>query len=320
VTPFRPLVLEDRSWFENLIQAHAIRSEPLAAYSFSYHYVWGELFSYEWAELAGHCCVFATNQDGTFLALPPLGPDPCGPATAQALAVLAKRNRIPEVSRIENLPDSLAERCRSRGYAVISKPGDYLYRREDLVGLQGEGYKSQRASYNQCFKQHAPSVRPYRDSDFTDCLSLLEKWQARIKTDEATPYARHMAEDATSAHRIGLRHAGELGMVGLIAEVEGRPAGYTLGFPLLHSLAPRQPGEGGSAGGTFCILFEITDRQIHGLSSYIFREFCKQLTGFEYINAMDDSGLEGLRRAKLAYHPIQLVKSYIVTLASEARS
>lgn len=330
LTPFRFLSLEDRSWFENLIQAHAIGSEPLAAYSFLYHYIWRDLFSYEWAELAGHCCVFATNQDGTFLALPPLGPDPCGPAMAQAFAVLAERNRMPGVSRIEDLPESLVERCRSQGNAVIPKAGDYLYRWEDLVGLQGDRYKSQRASYNQCVKHHAPSVRPYRDDDLTDCLGLLEKWQARVKTDEVTPYARHMAEDAASAHRIALRHAEELGMVGLVAEVQGRAAGYTFGYPLTHTtpsppenpLLPNSNGstrEGRGEGNTFCILFEITDRQIHGLSSYIFREFCKQLTGYEYINTMDDSGLEGLRRAKLAYHPIQLVKSYIVTLASETR-
>jgi len=30
---------------------------------------------------------------------------------------------------------------------------------------------------------------------------------------------------------------------------------------------------------------------------------------------MDDSGLEGLRRAKLAYHPLKLVQSYIISPA-----
>jgi len=59
-------------------------------------------------------------------------------------------------------------------------------------------------------------------------------------------------------------------------------------------------------------LFEIANRNIKGLGAYIFREFCRELESYELINTMDDSGLEGLRRAKLAYQPLRLVESYII--------
>ena len=68
-------------------------------------------------------------------------------------------------------------------------------------------------------------------------------------------------------------------------------------------------------GAVFCILFEIADRNVKGLGTYIFREFCRELESSELINTLDDSGLLGLRRAKHAYHPIRLVESFIISPA-----
>src|SRR3989449_9317451 len=99
--------------------------------------------------------------------------------------------------------------------------------------------------------------------------------------------------DAEHAHRQGIAHAADLGLIGRVVEVEGRIAAYTFGYPLNPS--------------PFCVLFEIADRQGKGLGAYIFREFGRDLESYELINTMDDSGLKDLRRAKLAYPPRRLV-------------
>jgi len=295
--------LADRAWVEKLFLTHTLGDQPLAAYSFPYHFIWRDLFSYEWMDLEGHFCLFATNADGTFLALPPVGPDPCGPVMTRVFALMAERNRVSGVSRIENLPGDFTERCRSRGYHVRPEAGDYLYRRRDLVALTGDPYKSQRALYNHCVKHAAPTVRGYQPADRPACLDLFQRWQDGITKEDPAAFARAMAADAALAHRVALQHAGDLGLLGLVAEIEGRLAAYTLGYPLSDSV--------------FCILFEIADRDVRGLAQYIFREFCRSLSRFECINAMDDSGLEGLRRAKQSYHPERIVPSYIVTVADD---
>lgn len=323
-----PFTLEDRRWFDALIAARE-SSDPLAAYSFPYHLVWEDMFTYEWVELESHRCLLASNQDGSFLALPPLGPDPCGPAMAWAFAFLSTRNRTPAVSRIENVPEPLAARCREQGDRVVPKGPDYLYRRADLVALRGDRYKGQRVSYNHCVKQSNPSYRPFRPEDKEGCLALYRQWQEGVKADASSDLAPHLAADAESAHRCGITHAGKLGLVGRVAEVEGRLAAYTFGYPLPTSLAPQEGGEGEGShsipsplegegkgeGSVFCILFEIADRSVKGLSQFIFREFCRELEPYEFINTMDDSELDGLRRAKLTYHPVRLVESYIVSPA-----
>ena len=297
----RPLALEDRSWFETRLSAHPVPGDQLAAYSFPYHYIWHDLFAYEWMELEGHVCLVAGHQEGCFLALPLVGPDPCGPAMARAFALLSERNRVAALTRIENVPGSLAACCRDQAYRVVSKGPDYLYRRDDLVGLHGDRYKSQRVDYNHCVKQASPVPRVFRQTDTEACLALYRQWREGVKRDDAADLARHMAADSESAHRTGILHAAGLGLVGRVVEVEGRIAAYTFGYPLNAQ--------------TFCVLFEIADRQVKGLGAYIFREFCRELEGYEFINTMDDSGLDGLRRAKLAYHPIRLVESFIVSPA-----
>jgi Fe-S-cluster containining protein len=301
-TPFHPLTLADRGWFEQLLLANRVEDHPLAAYSFSYHFIWRELFTYEWARFEGHTCLFATNPEGTFLALPPLGPDPCGSAMAKAFALMNQRNRTPGVARIENLPEPHVGRCRELDWAVCPMGGDYLYRRTDLVQLQGDRYKSQRAAYNHCAKHSAPVIRPYTTVDLEACLAVYGRWQEGITTDASSNFACHMAADAASAHRTALRYADNLGLAGLVADVQGTLAAYTVGYPLNDSV--------------FCIILEIADRTIAGLSQYIFREFCRRLVAFEFINVMGDSGLVGLRRAKQSYHPIRVIESYIVASSS----
>jgi hypothetical protein len=183
---------------------------------------------------------------------------------------------------------------------VEAKAGDYIYLQGDLAGLKGNRYKSQRAAYNQCDKQ-AVRIREYRDDESEPCIRLFENWRGGIDVNQQASYVRQVADDAESAHRVALRHAKELGLVGVVAEVGGRLAAYSFGFPINPAV--------------FCIMLEISDRKVPGLSTYIFREFCRRLAGYRYINTMDDSGIEGLQRAKWAYRPIEIVKSHTVTIA-----
>jgi len=297
----RPLTLQDRARFEARLAERAFAGDPLAAYSFPFHFIWQGLLRYEWTELAGHVCLFAGNLDGSFLALPPIGPDPCGPAMVKAFDFLSKRNTTPSFTRIENAPASLASRCREKGYRVAPKGPDYVYRRADLVALRGDRYKSQRAAYNHCVAHAKLMYRPFRPDDATACLALFQQWRRGVKHDAASDLAVHIAKDAEHAHRQGVTHAADSGLIGRVVEEDGQIAAYTFGYPLNST--------------TFCILFEIADRTVKGLGAYIFREFCRELESYELINTMDDSGLEGLRRAKQAYHPAKLVESFIISPA-----
>ena len=207
-------------------------------------------------------------------------------------------SRNPHIVRIENVPQEMSAFFEKNGFCSTLKETEYLYKTEDLVGLRGDRYKHQRHAYNSFVAKYpSAKLRPYTAADRGACLSLYDQWRKRRSEKSDDPIYNAMLDDSGSAHRIGVSHADALGLLGRVVRIDGEIRGYTFGYPL--------------GAETFCVLFEITDLGTKGLAQFIYREFCKELMDtYRWINAMDDSGLENLKRVKHAYHPIQLIPSY----------
>jgi hypothetical protein len=88
------------------------------------------------------------------------------------------------------------------------------------------------------------------------------------------------------------------GLTGRVVLVDGSLKAYTFGYRLNNDV--------------FCILFEVADLKIKGLAQFIFREFSRELSSYRYINIMDASGLDNLKKVKLSYHPCKTVPSFTV--------
>ena len=319
-TPLSPLTLEDRSLVERAMSGI---ETPLAAYAFAPHFIWRALFTYSWAVLADHWCLFAEYADGLFMPLPPLplrgrreareGRDERDEARgaeadfmealSDAFALLRSRNSGSAVSRVENVPRELAAQYERLSYRVRAKDPDYLYHAGDVAALAGDRYKSQRAACNRFARTRQYRVEPYGDRHRGECLALFEEWVDQKRRQGVGGVADQMLRDAGAAHREALSHHEALGLTGLVVWVDGALGAYTFGFNRLPSV--------------FCVLLEVADREVPGLAQFIFRETCRKalLRGVLYINTLDDSGLPSLAQSKRAYHPVQLVESYVVTEA-----
>ncbi|MCA9462343.1 MAG: DUF2156 domain-containing protein [Nitrospira sp.] len=307
------LTIKDQFRFHQAIGSTLIGGNtPLAAWSFPAHYIWKDLFSYSWTEVDGWICLFAQYADGIFMPLPPLGPrSGTGSSTVSSLQPIFRyvmewmdtHNQGRPVTRIENIPAELKEAIQTWGYRLTQKDSDYLYDTSDLIALKGNPYKSQRAAYNRFLKSHRFRLGPYRVLDRDNCLALFQRW---VHQKEEIPFApqspneeiaRLMLRDSAKAHRVVLNEYRELGLTGRVLWVDGSIRGYTFGYPRSREV--------------FCVLLEVADRSVYGLSHYLFREFCREFQHYSYINTMDDSGLPSLARAKRAYHPCQMVANYI---------
>ena len=295
----QPLTLNDKPIFD--AQAHRICTR-LSHYAFAPLYVWQEHFQFYWTLLVEHLCLFAKQGDDYFMPILPMPSETENRSylniVNKAYQFMLKFNRNPHIARIENVPQAMIPFFEKNGFRATLKETEYLYETAALVGLRGNRYKQQRHAYNAFVAKYPLArLRPYTPADRDACLALYDRWCEMRSEKSEDPIYNAMLDDSRSAHRIGVSYAEALGLLGRIVHINGKIGGYTFGYPLNRD--------------TFCVMFEISDLSIKGLAQFIYREFCKELVGtYKWINAMDDSGLENLKRVKHAYHPIELLPSY----------
>ncbi|TAK07320.1 MAG: DUF2156 domain-containing protein [Candidatus Manganitrophaceae bacterium] len=280
----KPFELDARPLFDRYLQQ---TGAPLSAYSFPAHFLWRDHFSFHWAIHRDRFLLFAEYDRCLYMPLPPLGPaDPA--IVLECFAWMDRKNPDRSISRIESIAEAEIGLYQECGFTLEWKAPEYLYRRAALAELKGDRYKSPRAACN-AFEKHHPIDRPYTASDAAAAQALLKRWMSDRAARHPDPIYRQMLCDSESVHRHALSEADPLGLIGRVVEVSGELAGYTFGFPLDRE--------------TFCILLEVADPKWKGGAASLFRSFCRSLDAFQWINAMDDSGIPSLRQTKESYRP-----------------
>ncbi len=286
----QPLMLENLSLLK---EALTYRSHAYSGYTVAGLLGWSDLIQHWWASLEGAFCVFAEQAGGFFMPLPPLERNGFVASIDAAWEILQALNRGSEVSRIEGIePEDAARFSRFR---MASAEQEYLYRRLDLASLRGNRYRSQRGAINRCVRRVGPyRLRPFlQQQDIVPCLQLYTRWGIHRQQTAGETFPRALVRDGLFFHRRLMVNSVELGVTGRVLEADGKIIGYTFGAPVSNR--------------SFCVFLEIVDPAVGGLPQLLFREFCRELGAYETVNAMGDSGLRGLQRAKISYRPIGTV-------------
>ena len=94
-----------------------------------------------------------------------------------------------------------------------------------------------------------------------------------------------------------MKNYSEIGFEGGVLKIQGEIVAFTFGERLNDN--------------TFCTHVEKAYGNVRGAYQMINREFARQLQDrYEFINREEDTGSEGLRRAKLSYQPHRLIIKY----------
>jgi hypothetical protein len=290
------LCLKDQKAFNRYL---AFSTHELSAYSFANIYIWKALYNIEWVVIKHSLCIFFRDQMGCFMYLAPLAGQPQSEIIPQAFAIMDKINENKNISRIENIPRKDLVYYRSLGYRCIEKYPDYLCLRSDIALFKGNKFKSQRAACNYFIKHYDFEVNVLKLADQPDCLNLFSFWIKERKAQCNDTVYCGMLEDNLRVIQEAFTNYKQLNLEGIVVRVDKKIKAFSFGYRLNNNI--------------FCILYEITDLAIKGLAPFIFRQFSQNLKGYQHINIMDDSGLENLRKTKLAYKPAHLIPAYIVT-------
>ncbi len=168
---------------------------------------------------------------------------------------------------------------------------DYVYEAEKLRNLSGKKYHGKKNHVNK-FKKTYPdwSYESISKENVEDCFQMLLQWRNLNGCHELED---KNAESCVSANYLRLFE--ELDVCGGLLRVDGRVAAFSIGERI---------GE-----DTMVVHIEKALTEYEGAYAMINQQFaeheCKDVV---YINREDDTGDEGLRKAKLSYRPAFLVE------------
>ncbi|WP_291528473.1 DUF2156 domain-containing protein [Bacteroides sp. UBA939] len=173
---------------------------------------------------------------------------------------------------------------------------DYLYLRTNLTTLAGKKFQPKRNHINKFRRTYNYEYIPLTSDRIQECLDLEAEW---CKANDCN---RHQGTDnERRALSYALRNFDALGLTGGIIHVDDKIVAFTFGMPINQE--------------TFGVHVEKADTAIDGAYSMINYEFANHIPEqYTYINREEDLGIEGLRKAKLSYHPTIILEKYTACL------
>lgn len=172
---------------------------------------------------------------------------------------------------------------------------DYVYETEKLITLAGKKLHGKRNHINK-FKEAYPdwSYEPITKENVEDCFQMALEWR-NINQCEWDVEKR----DEMCVTLNALRLLEELKLTGGLIRVEGRVIAFAIGEPLNPD--------------TFVVHIEKAFADIQGAYPIINQQFAANAAkDYLYVNREEDTGSEGLRKAKLSYRPVFLVDKGMV--------
>lgn len=286
--------LNDKEIFSKYLN---LSRHELSVYTFENIYIWRGLFDIYWVLINDSLCVFFRDRIGFFMYLPALSPEVKPQVLKEAFGIMDFYNKNKQASRIENIEEKDRVFYQEPGYECVRKYPEYLCKRTDLVQLKGNKFKSKRSCVNYFIKNYKFQYLPFLLNEKNGCLGLFDSWKRERMGNSGDSIYLGMLEDGRVCLKSLLDSYEDLDITGRIVKIGGLIRAFTFGFKLNKD--------------TFCVLFEVTDLSIKGLAQFIFRQLCVELKDYKYINIMDDSGLENLKKVKLSYQPARLIPAYI---------
>lgn len=176
---------------------------------------------------------------------------------------------------------------------------DYIYTSDDLIHLSGKKYHSKRNHIARFIRENQWSYEDITESNIPECRAFNARW------------AEEKGSDITSGILTELQMVDKafdnfaaLGLIGGLLRVDGEIVAYTFGEEITPDI--------------FCVHVEKALAQVNGAYPMINREFAeRKLHSYRYINREEDVGVEGLRKAKLSYHPSILLEKHLAVFRGQ---
>lgn len=174
---------------------------------------------------------------------------------------------------------------------------DYIYLTEKLTTLSGKKLHGKRNHINRFLQTYEGrwSYEPINHDNIGECYQMNKLWCAE---NDCMLDDDKLGEQCAVAQ--AFRYFFDLNLKGGLIRVDGKVVAFCMGEPLNSD--------------TFVVHIEKAFADIQGAYPMINQQFViHTCQDYQYINREEDTGAEGLRKAKLSYRPVFLEEKYYAT-------
>lgn len=293
---FKKIELKDKEVISHFFAHHTSRS---CERTFTNVYLWARFYDVSFAVVENSLVFKSENEKGCSFAYPAGESE----QVRRAIDVLTEYSRERGVPfRMYNVtPDNFA--CMEQWYPdrfqieYNEDVADYVYESEKLAMLSGKKLHSKRNHINK-FKavyEGRWSYEPITKDNLEECFQMALKWRNENGCEDDEEKNAEICVTLNS-----LRLFEELELVGGVLKVDGEIAAFTIGEPICED--------------TFVVHIEKAFADIDGAYTMINQQFVQHACmDYKYVNREEDTGAEGLRKAKRSYRPVFMVEKGVVT-------
>jgi len=293
---FRDLTLADKPLIDGYFHRGQYQNSEC---TFTNLFIWRDCYAVKWAVVDG-LLVIKPGQSEESWILPPYGDyEQCNLKNVllQVQAYFAAQGK-PLILRAvtQAFADVLEQQCPGMFQLEEERDlEDYLYSGDDLRELKGRKYHSKRNHLSNFHKAYPDFVyEPMTAAMREEIWEFINLW---CKQKECSGKFSDGLICEKKAIREALDYFDQLDYVGAVIRIDGQIEAFTMGERLNDD--------------TVVIHVEKANGLINGLYGAINQEFLRHAwPDAAFVNREEDTGDEGLRKAKLSYHPLELVKKY----------
>ncbi len=288
---FHVPVLEDKAAVDAILSGADC---PTLEYNFTTQYIWKTIFNTK-------ICI----RDGVFYSVSGkdkpsfLFPAGSGDINAALLKIdaYAKKNgiqlRFHSLSPMQK--DALEALFPDRfTFEYVRDAGDYIYDAESLRTLKGKKLAAKRNHINRFLENHPDwTYERIDEGNMAEVAQMNQTW-CELSDCEGDESLR----EESCAVRSALKNYAALKLDGGLIRAGGKVVAFSLGDRLNDT--------------TYLVHIEKAFADVQGAYPMINQQFVlNNADGYSFINREDDTGDEGLRKAKLSYRPVQIAEKYI---------
>ncbi|HOY69004.1 MAG TPA: phosphatidylglycerol lysyltransferase domain-containing protein [Candidatus Ozemobacteraceae bacterium] len=286
-----PLEFSHKHLLRQLLVESGVSSSDYALYNLM---GWYHRLPPQISRIGSRILLAVEGPDGRYMYLAPVGKGPLEPVLETLMAYLRAAG---EPCALRYVPKRIAEEIAAAFPGAVIEPQrgdfDYLYDRRELAELAGRRFHQKKNFVNRLEEEARPVVEEYTPACAAEVERFLEDWYAHFPADD-----ENVRIEAGALRRMLPCIKGICGKA-LLVRVAGTIAGFTLASPIHRDC--------------WVVTIEKADRHVKGMYQYLNWALANRLPPeVTVINRETDLGIEGLRTAKLSYHPIGFEEKFTI--------